>query len=519
MSRAFRWCGWFVGLCLVLALVQPGVVMADDDDDDDWDEPVSVQSDDDDDDDDDDRDDDDWDEPVSVPSGDGDDSDDDGDDDDRNEPVSVQSDDDDDDDWDDDDRDDDDDDREEPVATQTDDDDDDDWDDEDSDDDDDWDQTFDREVPDQAIVQLQPDVDPNAFAARYDATVLRVIPTSNIVLLGLDAGMDDASELAAMTSDGDVSWSEMNYTNQAPEGRPRYFFTSTVGESMIVNEPALPAGLEFTPETSCVTGAGVVVAVLDTGIDPSHPDLADKVLPNGIDTLENTTDVRDIGNGIDDDGDGTVDEMVGHGTNVAGIVTQVAPNAQILPVKVLDSDGVGNTFSVVSGIHYAVEQGADVINLSLGTTYDSLAIREAVSFAVDQGVLVAAAAGNGDQQDPVEYPAAVDEVISVAATDANGDKASYSNYHQTVDISAPGDNVASAYPDGRYITASGTSMSTPLVAGAAALMMERHPGATPSQVMTVLQNTSGPLSLSNPALEGLLGAGEIDIDAVISCAG
>src|SRR5690606_3027562 len=130
-------------------------------------------------------------------------------------------------------------------------------------------------------------------------------------------------------------------------------------------------------------------------------------------------------------------------------------------------------------------------------THDSLAIREAVSYASEQGVFVVAAAGNGDQQVPVEYPAAVDEVMSVAATGANGDKASYSNYHETVDLSAPGDNVASAYPDGRYITASGTSMSTPLVAGAAALMMERHPGATPAQVMTVLQNTSGPLSLSN----------------------
>jgi subtilisin family serine protease len=488
VEKAFRLCGWFVGLCLVLSLLQPGAVLADDDDDDDWEEPVPAESDDDDD----------WEEDDDSPA--------------PSQPVTTDDDDDRDDDGRDDDGDDedsDDDSDENQDGDRAD----------DESDDDDWDQTFDREVPDQAIAQLQLGVDPNAFAARYGATVLRVIPTSNVVLLQLDPGMDDAGELAGMTSDGDVAWSEMNFTNQAPEGRPRYFFTSTAGESQIVNAPALPDGLDFTPEMSCATGDSVIVAVLDTGIDVSHPDLVANVLPNGIDTLENTSDVRDIGNEIDDDGDGQIDEMVGHGTNVAGIVVQIAPEARILPVKVLNSDGVGNTFSVVSGIHYAVEQGADVINLSLGTTLDSRAIREAVAYALAEGVVVAAAAGNGDHQMPPEYPAAIDDVISVAATDASGDKASYSNYHESVDISAPGDNVASAYPDGRYITASGTSMSTPLVAGAAALMLEPHPGATPAQVMTVLQNTSEPLSLSDPTLEGLLGAGELDIDASISCNG
>lgn len=386
-------------------------------------------------------------------------------------------------------------------------------------DDDDLHEGEDRPVPNQALVRLAPGVDPNAFSGRYGGALLRIIPVPNIALLALDPNADDDQELAALLADPDLIWGEPNFTSQAPEGRPRYFFSSADGEPQLAAGPALPDGLEFTPAAACVTGEDIVVAVLDTGVDTDHPMLASNVLPNGVNMIENTFDVRDAANGIDDDNDGQVDEMVGHGTHVAGTVLQIAPDARILPVKVLNSDGVGDTFSVTASIYYAVEQGAGVINLSLGTTYESIAIQTAVDDASAGGVIVVAAAGNGNRSQPVDYPASADSVISVASITAGADKAVYSNYNDRVDISAPGDDVASAYPGGRYTTASGTSMSAPIVAGGIALILERQSDATPESVYALLESTSSPLNLTDPALEGLLGVGEIDLDASISCSG
>ncbi len=512
MIRLQALAGWLIALFMVLALVSPVAAISssradafaipltatlqdDDDDDDDWDDV----DDDDDDWDDDDWDDDDWDDVDDQGDDDWDDVDDQGDDDwDDVEATDDDAWDDDDDDW-------------EPTApsapippVQ-------------DDDDDDDDDGFDQPIANQAIVQLQPGVDPAGFANRHGAVVLRTIPGPNIVQLQLDPGQIDAEVVAAMQADADVIWSELNYTSQAPEGRPRYFFTSATGEPRIVDSPALPQGLEYTPAQACVSGNGIVVAVLDTGVDTSHPDIAGAVLPNGVNMLDGTLDVSDAGNGIDDDGDGQIDEMVGHGTHVTGTVLQVAPNASILPVKVLGSDGVGDTFSVTAGIHYAVDEGADVINLSLGSTFDSVAIRSAVDFAQGNGVVVVAAAGNGDRQEPAEYPAANPAAISVAATTRDADKAVYSNYHPSVNISAPGDDVASAYPGGLYTTASGTSMSAPLVSGTVALLLERQPGIAPERVLAVLETASGPLNLSDPSTTGLMGAGELDIDTSVAC--
>ncbi|MGI8964057.1 MAG: S8 family peptidase [Thermomicrobiales bacterium] len=498
MSNRISMLGWFVGFCMVLALIPQTAMFANDDD---LEVAALAQSDDEDDD-------------VFEPEPADDDDDvfepepepifDDDDDDESFEPEPIFDEDDEDAVLDDDDEDDgfeiiidDDDDGIESVI----------------------DNRFDTPRPDQAIVDLRDGVDPNAFAQRYNLTVLRVIPTPNIVLFQLDSARDDNQEIVDFLDDDDVEWAELNVTAQAPEGRPRYFFTAVTGVPRLVDGPALPIVLEFTPEVACVTGADVAVAVLDTGVDVNHPDLVSSVLPTGVNMVDNSFDVRDVGNGLDDDADGQIDEMVGHGTHVAGSILQVAPDARILPVKVLNSDGVGDAFMVTSGIHYAVEQGADVINLSLGSTYDSFAIRDAVEFATSQDVVVVAAVGNGDHQEPAEFPAAVDNVLSVASTTADADKAEYSNYHPSVDISAPGNDLASAYPGGLYTTASGTIMSTPLVSGAVALILERQPDAPFGAITDTIMETSGPLTLSDPSLEGKLGAGEIDIDASISCNG
>lgn len=371
--------------------------------------------------------------------------------------------------------------------------------------------------PNQAIVRLRPGGDGDAFAARYGVSVLRTIPAENIFLVSLVSGREDDDEVAAIGADDDVEYAELNYTGQAPEGRPRFFFPSSEGMPRPADAAALPTELDL-PARSCVAGAGITVAVLDTGVDATHPFLAASIEPNGVNMVDNTFDISDSGNGVDDDADGAVDEMVGHGTHVSGIVVQVAPDARILPVKVLDSDGVGDAFFIAAGIYYALEQGANVMNLSLGSTYQSRVVTEAVEFATAQDVPVVAAAGNAGVERPEEYPAAADVTISVAATDATGTKADFSNFHPRVDLSAPGVDIASAYPENRYVTATGTSMAVPMVTGAFALLLGQDGALSPAAMLERLAGAADPIPATDAAWAGKVGAGRLNVGASIDCA-
>ena len=244
------------------------------------------------------------------------------------------------------------------------------------------------------------------------------------------------------------------------------------------------------------TGGGpVVVAVLDTGIDATHPDLAGELWANP----------REIpGDGIDDDGDGYVDDVNGwnfvarngkttddngHGTHVAGIIGADANNGvgtagvdwhvSLMAVKVLGSHATGAPSTVAKGIRYAIARGARIINLSLATPIYDPALRSALTAAQDAGVLVVAAAGNwGESLSSVpEYPASYQapNVISVAATNQDGALDETSNYGADVDIAAPGTDIVSTARGGGYELRTGTSMATAFVSGVAALVASEHP--------------------------------------------
>ncbi len=376
--------------------------------------------------------------------------------------------------------------------------------------------TIDDPRPNQAIVRLHPGVDGDAFAARFGITVLRVIPAENIFLVSLIPGPRDEDEAAALSADPDVAYAELNVTGQAPEARVRYFFPSGDGDTVPVDRPGLPPELNL-PARSCVTGTGVVVAVLDTGLDPAHPLLAPSVLPNGVNMVDNTFDITDASNGVDEDGDGDIDEMTGHGTHVAGIVAQIAPDAGILPVKVLDSDGIGDAFFVAAGLYYALEQGADVVNLSLGSTFDSRTVSDAVAAATTRGVPVIAAIGNQGVEQPPEYPASEAAAVGVAATDEDGNKADFSNFNAEVDLSAPGVDIASASPGNQYVAATGTSMSTAIVTGAHALLLEQAGDLDPAAILQTFARATDPIPEPDAVVTGKIGAGRINIGAAVDC--
>ncbi|THF84359.1 subtilisin-like serine protease [Deinococcus sp. KSM4-11] len=214
-------------------------------------------------------------------------------------------------------------------------------------------------------------------------------------------------------------------------------------------------------------GKGVVVAVLDSGIDVEHPMLKGALLP-GRDFVDNDLDPSEQGTDSE--------PAYGHGTAVAGVLRQVAPGAKILPVRVLSPDGFGDADNVASAIRFAVDQGAQIIHLSIAASVSNEGVRAALQHAVSRGVLVVAACGN-DGSDRPESPAnALDGKnplgqygVSVSAVNTDGTFPGWST--RGGEVLAPGVAVQSAYPGGRTVNASGSSFAAPLVTGALALAL------------------------------------------------
>jgi subtilisin family serine protease len=218
------------------------------------------------------------------------------------------------------------------------------------------------------------------------------------------------------------------------------------------------------------------VAILDTGLQASHPALAGAVRPTGQwDVVSNDPTPSEDFNGLDDDRDGLVDEAAGHGTFVGGVVRMVAPRARLLPIRVLNSDGEGTAFDVAEGIVRAVAAGADVINLSLASIDSSLVVQEAVRFAAAADVLVISAAGNWDST-RAGFPALAVCTLGVSAIDGGLEKAPFANSGQGVDLAAPGVNVYSTFPNpdnptlSTFVHWSGTSIASAFMSGHAALL-------------------------------------------------
>jgi subtilisin family serine protease len=272
-------------------------------------------------------------------------------------------------------------------------------------------------------------------------------------------------------------------------------------------------GTEAAWTTATTKGEGVVVAVIDSGVDTEHPAIAGAMWTNPGETAGNSID--DDGNGyVDDvhgwnvaDGNGDVFDEYGHGTHVAGIIAAkddgadslgIAPNAEIMAIRVIGADGGGSIADVMEGISWAVDHGADVINLSLGaeSDEDELALLQpAFDAARAAGTLIVAAAGNDGPDDQIiGFPSGLNGVIGVASTDADdagdGPVSYYSSRHRSVDLAAPGYGILSTLPGGAHGLESGTSMAAPHVAAVAALLYGQRPTATPAAIEALLGGTT-----------------------------
>lgn len=253
----------------------------------------------------------------------------------------------------------------------------------------------------------------------------------------------------------------------------------------------------------------VVIAIVDTGVDLNHPDLKNR-LTEGFNVIENN-------NYPDDDN--------GHGTHVAGIIASETNNQEgvagitwfnkIMPVKAMEAKGYGTSFDIAKGIIWAVNHGADVINLSLGNYQGSAVMKQAVEYAYKKDVVLISASGNDNSSQP-SFPASYPEVLAVSAVDYNGNRATFSNYGDYVDVTAPGVEIPSTYFNRQYAALSGTSMASPHVAGLAGLIRSENPKLTNKEVMNIIKKTAFDLGDKGNDIE--FGGGLIDVRKALEAA-
>ncbi|WP_082036134.1 S8 family peptidase [Bacillus sp. B-jedd] len=253
----------------------------------------------------------------------------------------------------------------------------------------------------------------------------------------------------------------------------------------------------------------ITIALVDTGVDLNHPDLKNRLV-RGYNVLKDN-------NNPDDDN--------GHGTHVAGIIASETNNGlgvagitwfnKIMPVKAMGKDGYGTTFDIAKGIYWATDNGAKVINLSLGNYQPSRALKEAIDYAHKRDVVIVAAAGNDHSRQPT-YPASYPQVLAVSAVDHDGGLAEFSNYGTYVDVAAPGVYIPSTYFRSRYAALSGTSMASPHVAGLAGLIRSENPKLSNRQVARIIKKSAADTGLKGP--DAQFGSGIIDVNRALQMA-
>ena len=286
-------------------------------------------------------------------------------------------------------------------------------------------------------------------------------------------------------------------------------FAATGGDPLLDQQWGLTA-IGAPSVWSVTRGAGITVAVIDSGSGP-HPDLdanldAGRTMFGSIDSVG----VLDIDN-------------AGHGSHVAGIIAAVANNAiggsgvapqsRILPIRVLDAQGSGDSKDVSKAVRFAVDSGTKVINLSLGGATESTSLTAAIQYAVDRNVLVVAAAGNGAADSPPKWPAASDLALAVTAVDRNNSVTSFDQRGDYIDLAAPGASILSTASND-YKIQSGTSMAAAFVTGAAALLFAAQPSITAAQVRDVLQRTA--TDIGAPGRDTTFGYGLINLVAAFA---
>ena len=357
-------------------------------------------------------------------------------------------------------------------------------------------------IPNEVLVRFRDDDGYRAFLARANSLGLKVLDS-----------MDGLRSVR-------VGYSNLNdLYNDYLANRDDY---GEVGANYQVNIPGIPENRQAQIEIPFGAGAlgwlgingdtslwgdGITIAILDSGVQPHATFAENRVRSIDFSGSVETTDGAAVSDGAEGHGTAVASIAAGDNSNAEG----VAPAADILSIKITGADGMSDSFTLGKAIIEAVDQGADVINVSLGSYGDSSLVRDAVAYATAAGKVVVAAAGN-DTYNNLAYPARYDDVISVGAIDAEGQQLSFSNSGEGLDLTAPGLDVVAAWPGDLLINFSGTSASAPFVAGSIAALMSIYPGTTAieaAKMLATYSNEAGALGADPAFGQGILDVGRV----------
>jgi len=381
-------------------------------------------------------------------------------------------------------------------------------------------------VPGEVLVKFKQDIPQREIDTQinaYRGRILRKIDKLGVLTLKVPESLQELI-LTALSKNPNVEFAELDYYAQALSTPNDTYFDrqwglENIGQTINGIVGKVDADID-TPTAWDTTQDGVKVAILDCGINESHPDLVGKVIDR-LDFTASTSGTNDI---------------CGHGTHVAGIVAAttnngggvagVCPGCSLMNGKVLDDNGSGAYSWIANGIIWAADNGAKVINMSLGGSASSTTLENAVNYAWNKGVVVVAAAGNSNNSSKT-YPAAYTNAIAVAATDNQDNRAYFSSYsYKWVDVAAPGLYIFSTWKDATsdsnpqpecygtacYKYASGTSMSTPMVAGVAGLVWMSIYNQSASSVRARIEQTCDKI----PGTGNYWSAGRVNADSAVS---
>jgi len=408
----------------------------------------------------------------------------------------------------------------------------------------------------QYIVRVNPATVNGVIAKYAGAWISRALPGSGsgVFVVNLPSGplgsllvqlLQRDPAIASIEPDNPVGLPVPSASSVPASARPK--LPSLVDSKTYVNYFGSPAWGSYVGQAAATlvgvnashryaTGAGVV-ATIDTGVDATHPALAGALLPGWDFTrnaagaseladldqdttpildqdttpiLDNATTIvlnQDTTPILDQDTtpilDSSLPPAFGHGTMVAGLIHLVAPTARILPLKAFNSDGSADLADVIAAVYYAVDHGANVINMSFSSGADSAELRKAIAYASSHNVICVTSVGNDGQAVNV-YPAAYAQTIGVGSTSNTDIRSTFSDYGSDVTLAAPGEGIITTYPQNHYASGWGTSFSTPMVAGAAALLLQMN-----SQLQ-ITQATQA-LTQAQPLPGQSLGAGRLDL--------
>ncbi len=346
------------------------------------------------------------------------------------------------------------------------------------------------------IVKLKPDANYRTVFSNTDDNISSTIDELNISKIKRDKNKKLSLQALELSNDSNVLYVEPDYVKN---------ISYVPDDTYYDNQWGLPS--INAPTAWDVTAGGsnsTIIAIIDTGVDITHPDLSPNIIP-GYNALNDSTIVTD---------------EHGHGTHVAGIaaarinntvgIAGLAGNCKIMPIKVAGASGSMLTSNVAKGIIWAADNGAKVINLSLGGTGYTQTENDAVQYAYNKGVTIVAAKGNSNTS-AAHYPADFEHVISVGSVGKTNVKSSFSNYGPTLDVVAPGESIYSSIKGGGYGNMQGTSMASPYVAGLAALIVSEKPDLAPDQVSQIITSTCtdlGTVGFDNTYGNGLINAAQ-----------